>query len=185
MEGSVALLELMEEAHVLDGDDRLISKRLDELDLSLGERLLLHSAQDQGAHEPFPLPQRGNEEGARAGEVFTQAREVVLGQYIRYIKRPTFTDPLDLLSVEGNALGCLKGPHMCSSYVGILFKEAKYHVVDPNHIRRALADRVQHGLNIGRRVADDAQHFSSRSLMLQCFAERGVALLQLVEEAHV
>jgi hypothetical protein len=33
------------------------------------------------------------------------------------------------------------------------------------------AYRVQHRLNLGRRVRDDAQHFSGRSLLLQGLAQ--------------
>src|SRR5262245_44918599 len=36
---AVAGLQLLEQADILDGDDRLIGKRLEELDLRLGERL--------------------------------------------------------------------------------------------------------------------------------------------------
>ena len=49
--GEVAVpgLELLEEAHVLDGDHGLIRERLQEPDLLLGKRPDLHSADENGA----------------------------------------------------------------------------------------------------------------------------------------
>ena len=46
--------------------------------------------------------------------------------------------------------------------------------------RRALADGVEHGLNVGRRVCDNPEDFAGRCLLLKCFSK---ALLRLSEFA--
>ena len=40
-------------------------------------------------------------------------------------------------------------------------------------------------MHVGRRAADDAQHFSGSGLLLQRLPQLGIALLQLLEKAHV
>src|SRR5262249_36543813 len=63
--------------------------------------------------------------------------------------------------------------------------ESKHHVIDPANLCRALDDRVEDRLHIRRRPADDAKHLSRRCLMLQCFAQFCIALLDLLEQAHI
>src|SRR4029450_9867275 len=59
------------------------------------------------------------------------------------------------------------------------FDEPQHHVIDPTNPRSALDDRVKDRLHIGRRAADDAEHFRSRRLVLQRFAQFRVAFLDL------
>ena len=40
-----------------------------------------------------------------------------------------------------------------------------------------LGDHVQYGLNIARRISDDTQDFTRRRLLLQCFSELAIAVL--------
>ncbi len=63
--------------------------------------------------------------------------------------------------------------------------ESQHHVIDPTNPRRALDDRVQHRLHVGRRAADDAEHLGRRRLMLQRLAQFRVALLDFFEQPDV
>ena len=59
------------------------------------------------------------------------------------------------------------------------------HIIDPAYFCRALDDSIQHWLHICGRTADDAEHFGCGGLVLQCFTQFGVTLLQFLEEPHV
>src|SRR5215467_8179444 len=65
------------------------------------------------------------------------------------------------------------------------FAESQRHIIDPTNLGSALDNRVEHRLQIGRRAANDAEHFGRRGLMLQSFAQFSVALLDLLEQPHV
>src|SRR5207249_2591401 len=67
----------------------------------------------------------------------------------------------------------------------IALNDPKNHVVNPAGSRGALTDCVEDWLHVRRRAADDAEHFRRRGLVLQRLVERRVALLELVEKAHV
>ena len=53
----IALLDLFEQAHVLDSDHRLVGERFEELDMFLGERTNLHSTDHD---RPDRTPSRNN-----------------------------------------------------------------------------------------------------------------------------
>ena len=48
-----------------------------------------------------------------------------------------------------------------------------------------LGHRIEHGLQIERRAADDLQHVGGRGLLLQRFGQVARARLHLVEQPHV
>ena len=58
-------------------------------------------------------------------------------------------------------------------------------VVGPAEPRGAAGDRVEHGLEVRRRRADDPQDVGGRRLLLEAFREVAVARLQLLEQARV
>ena len=49
----VALLDFLEQAHVLDGDDRLVGEGFEQLDLLVGERPDLQSANDESPRSRY------------------------------------------------------------------------------------------------------------------------------------
>ena len=55
----------------------------------------------------------------------------------------------------------------------------------PRTARRPSDQRVEHGLQIERRAADDLQHVGGRGLLLQRLGEIARARLHLVEQPHV
>src|SRR5437016_10328648 len=74
---------------------------------------------------------------------------------------------------------------MCGRPQDVSFTEADDHVEAIGDQPRIARDGVQYRLEVSRRPADDIQHFRSGRLLLQRLAQRGVALFQLVEQAHV
>src|SRR5262249_37480870 len=71
-QGSILLLQLREEAHVLDRDHRLVGEGLEELDLAFGERTHFASANEEGPDGKTPT-QEGSAEhrtpAAPAGDI--------------------------------------------------------------------------------------------------------------------
>ena len=65
------------------------------------------------------------------------------------------------------------------------FAEPQHHVINPANPRSALDDGVEHRLHVGRRAADDAEHFGRCRLMLQRLAQFRVALAEFFEQADV
>src|SRR4029450_11575090 len=58
----------------------------------------------------------------------------------------------------------------------------KHSIAEPG---RTLRDRIEDGLHVGRRAADDAQNLARRRLTLQRLGELAVARLHLCEQPHV
>ncbi|HWO91799.1 MAG TPA: hypothetical protein VNP53_07495 [Methylomirabilota bacterium] len=80
-ERPILLLEFGEQADVLDGDHRLISERLQQLDLSFREASRLRAAQGDGA-DGSALPDQGN--GERGAEAEAPRRLAALGEFGRF-----------------------------------------------------------------------------------------------------
>src|SRR5262249_23654033 len=74
---------------------------------------------------------------------------------------------------------------MCARDQGVGLAESQGHVIDPTNSGSALDDRVEHRLHVRGRTADDAEHFGRCRLMLQCLPQFCIALLDLLEQAHV
>src|SRR5215470_15293112 len=92
--------------------------------------------------------------------------------------------PLWLISTDlavRNGYGTEMSPHNHS----IPLAESQQHIVNPANPRRALDNGVKDGLDVGGRAADDAQHLGCCRLMLQCFPQFNIALLDLFEEPHI
>src|SRR5262245_47276082 len=77
------------------------------------------------------------------------------------------------------------GTKMCPSNQFAFITKAQQHVIDPANSRCALDDSVENWLHVRRRPANDAEHLGCRRLMLQCFAQFRVALLDFFEQAHI
>src|SRR5262245_56429566 len=63
--------------------------------------------------------------------------------------------------------------------------ESRHHIVNSTNPGGGLHDGVEHGLHVGGRPADDAEHLGGGGLMLQRLAQFCVALLDLFEQPHV
>src|SRR5262245_30324808 len=62
--------------------------------------------------------------------------------------------------------------------------EPQNHVINPTNPRGALDNGIEYGLHVRRRPADDAEHLGGRRLMLQCFAQFCISLLDFLKQAH-
>src|SRR2546429_5740910 len=67
----------------------------------------------------------------------------------------------------------------------LCFDQAKDHVVNGAHLRRALADRVQDRLYIGGRLADDLENVVGGLLLLERLRLLAGLLLELLEETGI
>src|SRR5215831_12507509 len=63
--------------------------------------------------------------------------------------------------------------------------KSQYHIIDPTNSGCALDDGVEYWLHVCGRAADNTEHFGRCRLMLQSLAQFRIALLDLLEQAHV
>src|SRR5262249_27412010 len=63
--------------------------------------------------------------------------------------------------------------------------ESQHHVINSTNPGRALDDSIKDRLDVRGRAANDAEYLGRCSLMLQCFAQFCVALLEFFEQPHV
>ena len=75
---AVARLQVADEAGVLDGDQRLIGERLQELDVAVGEWLWLGAPGDD-ASDGMPLPEHGHRDDASYRPCHRERGQSVLG----------------------------------------------------------------------------------------------------------
>ena len=187
-------LHFLEQAGILDGDDRLVGERPDQIDVFVGERLDLGTAQHEHAdrtslshqrhaqHRPEPDPVRRLQERVfRVGKHVGHLHDLVIEQY----------PPLHGAASRRQALvlGVRQpiGREIVVSGVVVAFRLLPS---DCGHIRLAklrgrLGERIEHCLQIERRAADDFQHVRRCRLLLQRLAQFGGARLHLVEQADV
>src|SRR5262249_45358256 len=84
-------LHLFEQAHILDGDARLIGKRGAELNLALAERSWRRAYQHEDANDTPFSQQRDPHAGADAQEPGGVV-ELRIGQYVRDVDGASFQD---------------------------------------------------------------------------------------------
>ena len=99
-----------------------------------------------------------------------------------------FTHPVILWFINVDldpASGYGHGTKMSPRHHSICFSESQRDVLDPTNPSGAFDDCVQYRLHVGRRAADDAEHFGRSRLMLQSLAQFGIALLDFLEEPYV
>ena len=181
------LLGLVEQAHVLEGDRRLIGERPQERDLPLAERPhLLAAQQDRSERLSFAIERR-DEHGAMAetlGDVVAERVVRAGGEQVRHLDRPLFEH-----RATGQRLAVDRQRIDVAHEVGrraLRRQQAQRVAVGQVHRRhrrvaqpgRALGDRLEHRLHVGRRARDHAQDFADRRLLFERF-------LGLVEEADV
>jgi len=101
-EGRVALLQLMEQPHVLDGDDRLVGERLDELDLPFAKGEWLHPAKQDVADVLALLFEGSYQVGAGGRGAITPRGKIVLVPRVWDVERPVLANPARDRVVRGN-----------------------------------------------------------------------------------
>jgi hypothetical protein len=171
-------LHLVEQAHVLDRDHRLIGEGGDQFDLFFGERLHLVASQINGA-DRRALPQQGDgEDGpvAHLSSVGTAFRIFLrLRLKIRHMDRP----PLQQGTSAGRA--AYDGDRVSKRrrerpIMGAYCQSAILELEDPYVFGTAencggLDQRVEHRLKIEFRAADNLENVGGGRLLLQGFSQ--------------
>src|SRR6266567_1028347 len=195
-EVAVTSFQLVEEAHVLDGDHGLVGEGLEELDLALRER-------------PFGLRHdNGADRLALAQHWHDQQRLIALGDrqltrrdghggivvHALDVDDPALADRVrgEVVAVQRHWKQTLRDRHAFRRpVVGSnemnqaalqAYGGAVHPIAEPHGARR---DRIEDWLEIRLRPADHAQDFTRRRLLLQRLGQVAVAFLQLLEEAHI
>src|SRR5262249_18155156 len=178
-------LELVEQSAVLNGDDSLIGKRFEQLDLRRSKRTNLHATRGQYSNELFLLTKRSGQVSV-ISDAGTHGWEIVLLLGVANVKRAMLAYPVNvwLINTDFDAANWY-GTKMSPSNHHVSVKEAQHHVINPANFGGALDNRIEYRLHVGGRAADDAEHFGSRCLVLQRLAQFCIALLQFLEQPHV
>jgi hypothetical protein len=179
----ILLLELGEQPDVLDRDDRLVGKSLEQRDLSLRERAHL-CAPEQDHSDRLARTEQGNTEH-RA--VAPEPREVAaLGVLVHF---GLHVGDLDGSPLQHDAPD-KHPPHQRERYIrrDPTFVGSETHrvaigaedggVVGVAQASRARRYRLEHGLNIRGRARDDPQNLPGSRLLLQ-------SLFRFLEQPHV
>src|SRR5512145_1902303 len=77
------------------------------------------------------------------------------------------------------------GPKMRPHFHRVALAQSQYDIVDPANLCRALDDRIEHGLHVRGRAADNAEYLRCCRLMLQRLAQLCIAFLQFFKQPHV
>ncbi len=161
---AVALLELLEQAYVLDRDDGLVGKGLEQRDLPLGEELSL-GAPDADRADRNAFSHQGNAE--RRAETQLPRGLAALGKLVRRTLHVGNLDcpPIKHRSASDRAADEREGKLADGANGnGAVMGDQEEPVVVPAEdggVQRlaqaggALRNGVEHGLNVGRRAADD------------------------------
>src|SRR5262249_25248283 len=134
----------------------------------------------------FPLQTKRSGQVAAKPAGDTQSRKLVLhGAGIVNVERAMLAYPANLWLINRYHATNGYGAKMSPRNQSVTLTESQLHVIDPTNPGRALDDSIKHRLYVRGRTADDAKHFGGRRLMFQGLTEFGVALLDLLEQAHV
>ncbi len=171
----VARLELGEQAHVLDGDDRLVREGLEKPDLVVSERANLTTQNRDGA-DRRPFAQHGRDEGGsmtRSTLQFSGLR--VFGrhlcQQVVHVDRPsiddrptryqTSADRRQIVRVEGP-----QGPVRGRDPKPRALDSKDLSVIRPEQPRRSLCHPPEHRPEVGGRATDETQNVARSRLLL-------------------
>src|SRR5262245_26177082 len=146
-------LELVEQSDVLNGDDSLIGKRFEQLDLCRSKRTNLHATRGQYSNELFLLTKR-NGQVSMISDAGTHGWEIVLLLGVANVKRAMLAYPVNvwLINTDFDAANWY-GTKMSPWNHRVTMFEPKHHVIDPANSRRAFDDGVEDRLHVRRRPA--------------------------------
>jgi hypothetical protein len=177
-ERPVLLLQLGEQPDVLDGDHNLFGERLQELDLPVGERPNLGPPDADRPDGLGPAEQRNGERcpvtvGPRKGTALGEF--VNLGLQIGNVDRP----PVEHCTSRGGSPYHRKHADRTRGDRALVSDEAKpvaLDLEDPGiegvaQTGGAPQHRREHGLDVGRRVGDDAQNLGGGGLLFSCLTQ--------------
>ena len=186
---SSASLRLVEQAHVLDRDRRLVGERLHQRDLLVGERPRLHAPQRDRADRVAFAHQRHRQDRAVP---MPRCSSRAIGNSLRGAAAMSsrWTTARSRTRATGDRAAGERHRRSPSSSVGVLAEscDASCSASPSTRTDRRLGrvaklsarsrDGVEHGLHVAGRAADHAQDLADRRLLLE-------RLLRLVEQPHV
>ena len=169
--------EFSEHPHVLDRDHGLVGEGLEELNLAVCERLNLESSE---AYRPdrlsFPQERRIHE-GAQTNWLYARAcwRKdwILFGQNVVDVHGLTGRENVLVQRFIGNRK---RGNRIRDrADVGhetehVTINQAHRRILCATHSRGALHNRIEHRLQITRRLRDDPQDIAGRRLLLRALA---------------
>jgi len=173
------ILDFVEQPHVLDRDHRLVGEGDDQLNLLFGERPHPRTPQDDHADgRPFayqrdaqPRAKAGNplglvERPLRIGEDIGNMNCAPLRQYASCQGTPATRNGRGGREVD---------ERLRQTIIGRKLEIRTLRAKDARHVgfaqpRRRFHQRIEHGLQVERRAADDLEHVGRRGLLLQRFA---------------
>jgi hypothetical protein len=197
-EVAVTSLQLREQPHVLDGDDRLVREGLYQRDDALGKGSHL-GPDDRDDADAHALPHHRHDQlGPIAQGVAEQA--TVLGHrwLLPHVREVQGGAALDCLADCPRRLG--ETPWVNTPE---LLQRLLVHAVLGNHAHKvaielihpavdavaqahaALGDGVEHRLHVSLRLTDHAQDLARGRLLAQRLCQIAIALSQLREEPHI
>jgi len=186
------LLRLVQQPHVLDRDDRLISEGLEQVDLALRRGTRTRPGNHDGADRGAVLEQRGAEHAAPAASVGRGL--VVIG-----VEEGVLLD-LDVAAEDHAAAHHLRVGWRGVQPPGVhhgggrpVARGHKMHqlAIEAQHSRQRLAeeaccafeDRLEDRRHVQWRFADHPQHLADRGLVFERFGQFGRSLGQLALQA--
>ena len=196
---AVACLELVEQAHVLDRDHRLVGERLAASAIWLvGKRSGLGPS-DGDAADRLAVAHSGTASTLRKPRYCRCRCDRVVGVVERRPGSCTTASGRDRARHAGVASGGSRVEARAAVSTYSVFALTLRGEMDQRRRRKsktlaklrtaqlvtALRDRVEHRLHVGLRLADHAQDVAGRGLLLERLGEVAVARLQLLEQAHV
>ncbi len=173
-----AFLQLGEQPRVLDGDDRLPGKGLQELDLRLRKQLRLQPHHRDRADRDLVAQHRHDQDAAIA-RCLLQFAVAAGDQHIRLMHDAPLADRHrdQILAGERRRIGLAHRRHRCRRKLIMRDQMDVIPVPAIDGAQHALAeprcvpdDPVEHRRKIGRRVGDQAQDLGCRGLALSALA---------------
>jgi len=194
-EVAVAHLQLLEQAHILDGDGGLMGEGFEQLDLSVREGAdLSPEYPDHPERNPFTEERRDQNRAVPPTALELLANGVFLvgfGRQVVNVDGAAIDDgparhgvPSDRERLgERNRAG--PRPMPCRNTHNVPVDSGHYDVRSLTEPGGILNDRLEHRSEICGRARDDMQDLSRCRLLFQGLGELPVARLQVREEAHV
>ena len=176
------LLQLLKQAHVLDGDHRLVGERRDQLDLLVGEGLDFGPPDHDDANESA-LPEHGNSQDRAETSPCLDFRVFQFVFRVSHdvwdLHRPSLKgDPPDDSASSRTDWVPLKeilqfGGDVVSDrqLEQLTVQSEDESFVGTAQSRGVLDECFQNGLQIKRRPADDLENFAGRGLLLEGLTE--------------
>ena len=168
--------QLVKQPRVLDGDDGLISKGLEQSNLPFGKEPHLGASQRDRANHGAFAHQRDRKHRAEAQapcEFAAFGKFVRLSIHVSDVQGPLIENrsarhcPAD----QRERLDLSNRTIMGNGHDPVAVRTKNGRVVRLAQPCRALADRVEDGLNRGRRPCNSPEGFAGRRLLLQCLSE--------------